>query len=125
MVLAKLEMEDHLLKPQSIRVCTRNTQERGTPFVIPGDMVYEGMVIGVNNRNDDIEMNACKTKKLTNIHSDVGESFVRLDQPIKMTIEQCLDFLEEDELLEITPASLRLRKRYLTHVDRLRAQRTK
>ena len=88
-------------------------------------MVYEGMVIGVNNRNDDIEMNACKTKKLTNIHSDVGESFVRLDQPIKMTIEQCLDFLEEDELLEITPASLRLRKRYLTHVDRLRAQRTK
>ncbi|MBI5613907.1 translational GTPase TypA [Candidatus Gottesmanbacteria bacterium] len=100
-------------------------QERGTPFVIPGDLVYEGMVIGVNNRNDDIEMNACKTKKLTNIHSDVGESFVRLDQPIKMTIEQCLDFLEDDELLEITPATLRLRKRHLTHVDRLRAERSK
>ncbi len=98
-------------------------QERGKAFIGPGVPVYEGMIIGVNNRQEDIEINVCKTKKLTNIHSADADIAIQLDPPVVMSLEQALDFIETDELLEITPLSLRLRKRHLAHVDRVRAER--
>ncbi|MBI3577317.1 translational GTPase TypA [Candidatus Gottesmanbacteria bacterium] len=98
-------------------------QERGKSFIGPGVLVYEGMIIGVNNRQEDIDINVCKTKKLTNVHSENADIAIQLDPPVVMSIEQCLDFLAEDELLEITPQSLRLRKSNLTKVDRVRAER--
>jgi GTP-binding protein len=98
-------------------------QERGKAFIGPSVPVYEGMVIGVNNRQEDIDVNVCKTKKLTNVHSENADIAIQLDPPVVMSIEQCLDFLAEDEFLEITPLSLRLRKRYLSKIDRVRAER--
>jgi GTP-binding protein len=89
----------------------------------PGVPVYEGMIIGMNNRQEDIEINVCKTKKLTNIHSSNADIAIQLDTPVVLTLEQCLDFIEDDELLEITPRSLRLRKRFLTKIDRVRVKR--
>ncbi|KKU87844.1 GTP-binding protein TypA [Candidatus Gottesmanbacteria bacterium RIFCSPLOWO2_01_FULL_48_11] len=99
-------------------------QERGKSFIGPGIPVYEGMVIGVNNRQEDIDINVCKIKKLTNIHSANADVAIQLDPPTVLSLEQCLDFVEEDELLEITPLSLRLRKKHLTKVARARANRT-
>lgn len=98
-------------------------QERGKALIGPGVAVYEGMIIGMNNRGEDIDMNVCKTKKLTNIHSANADIAIQLDPPVVLTLEQCLDFIEEDELLEITPLSLRIRKKHLKHVDRVRAKR--
>jgi len=99
-------------------------QERGRAFVGPGVSVYEGMIIGINNRQDDIDINVCKTKKLTNIHSANADIAIQLDPPVVFSLEQCLDFIEEDELLEVTPKSLRLRKKYLSKIDRVRHGRT-
>ncbi|KKR86342.1 GTP-binding protein TypA [Candidatus Gottesmanbacteria bacterium RIFCSPLOWO2_01_FULL_46_21] len=98
-------------------------QDRGRAFIGPGIPVYEGMIIGINNRGEDIDINVCKSKKLTNIHSANADIAIQLDPPVVLTLEQCLDFIEDDELLEITPLSLRLRKRFLTKIDRLRAER--
>jgi GTP-binding protein len=98
-------------------------QERGRPFVGPGVDVYEGMIVGLHSRNEDIEVNICRSKKLTNVHSATAEMNTKLDSPLIMSLEQCLDFIEEDELLEVTPSFLRLRKRHLTKVDRVRSQR--
>lgn len=98
-------------------------QERGKSFIGPGVPVYEGMIVGVNNRQEDIDINVCKTKKLTNIHSANADIAIQLDPPVAFSLEQCLDFIEDDELLEVTPQSLRLRKRYLTKVDRVRYAR--
>ncbi len=99
-------------------------QERGRAFIGPGIPVYEGMIIGINNRQEDIDINVCKIKKLTNIHSANADIAIQLDPPTVLSLEQCLDFVEEDELLEITPANLRLRKKHLTKVARTRASRT-
>lgn len=98
-------------------------QDRGKALIGPGVPVYEGMIIGLNNRQEDIDINVCKFKKLTNIHSANADIAIQLDPPVVLSLEQCLDFLEEDELLEITPLNLRLRKRYLTKLDRTRAER--
>ena len=98
-------------------------QNRGVPIIGPGESVYEGMIVGINNREDDIDINVSKGKKLTNMHSENSDIAVHIDPPLKMTLEQCLDFLDDDELLEITPKSLRLRKQYLTRIDRVRANR--
>ena len=98
-------------------------QDRGRATIGPGVPVYEGMIIGINNRQEDIDINVCKTKKLTNIHSANADIAIQLDPPIVLSLEQCLDFLEEDELLEITPQNLRLRKKHLTKIDRARATR--
>ncbi len=98
-------------------------QERGKAFIGPGVPVYEGMIIGVNNRQEDIDINVCKTKKLTNIHSANADIAIQLDPSLILTLEQALDFLEEDELLEITPKNLRLRKKHLTKLARTRATR--
>jgi len=101
----------------------QTVQERGKAFIGPGVPVYAGMIIGLNNRQDDIDINVCKGKKLTNIHSANADIAIQLDPPMVMSLEQCLDFIEEDELLEITPLTLRLRKKFLTPQERNRVDR--
>lgn len=98
----------------------QNAQGRGVTFVDPGTKVYEGMIIGQNSKKDDIEINVTKAKKQTNVRSETKEIDVGLTPSLKMSLEQYLDFLEEDELLEVTPLNLRLRKRLLTRIDRVR-----
>lgn len=97
-----------------------NAQERGVTFVPTQTPVYEGMVIGMNNKKEDIAINVCKEKKLTNMRSSGADIAVKLTPPTILSLEQCLDFLGPDELLEVTPQNLRLRKRWLTEVDRRR-----
>lgn len=98
-------------------------QERGTAFIEPGTEVYEGMIIGLNTRKDDIEINVTKGKKLTNMRASNSDISTILTPPLKMSLEQFLDFIEEDELLEVTPTNLRPRKKFLTRIDRVRATR--
>lgn len=98
-------------------------QERGVAFIGPGEQVYEGMIVGLNNREDDMDINVSKSKKLTNMHTENSDVAIQLDPPTRLTLEQCLDFIEDDELLEVTPLSLRLRKIHLKKVDRIRAAR--
>ncbi|MFN2465751.1 MAG: translational GTPase TypA [Candidatus Dormibacteria bacterium] len=100
-----------------------NAQERGTTFIEPGEEVYEGMIVGLQKRSDDIAVNVTKEKKKTNIRSSTSDISVRLTPALKMSLEQCLDFLEDDELLEVTPKNVRLRKRWLSEADRARARR--
>jgi GTP-binding protein len=88
-------------------------EARGTIFVAPAEKVYAGQIIGLNRRNDDMEINVCKAKHLTNMRSSSSDGTVQLTPPTVFSLEQCLDFLENDELLEVTPKSLRLRKREL------------
>ncbi len=95
-------------------------QGRGSTFVPPGVIVYEGMIVGQNTREDDIEMNVCKGKKMSNMRSKASDGIIQLAPPIILSLEQSLDFLESDELLEITPKSLRLRKKHLTSLERRR-----
>ena len=97
-------------------------QSKGDVFVGPQTQVYAGQIVGTNGRGDDLEINVCKEKQLTNNRS-VGEEATILTPPVIMSLEQCLGFLEEDELLEITPMSLRLRKRTLDHTKRYRENR--
>ncbi len=87
-----------------------NLQERGSMFVSPGDELYEGMVVGENARAEDLDVNATKEKKLTNIRSSTAEELVRLIPPRPMSLEQALEFIREDEAVEVTPAHVRLRK---------------
>jgi GTP-binding protein len=98
-------------------------QGRGVTFIEPGTNVYEGMIIGKNAKNEDIAMNVCKGKKLTNMRSKSSDGVIKLAPPTNLSLERCLDFLEADELLEITPKSLRLRKKHLSELDRKRALR--
>ncbi len=96
-------------------------QGRGNTFIGPQFEVYEGMIIGLNSREDDMEINVCKEKKLTNVRASGSDDALTLTPPIIMSLEQCLDFLEEDELLEVTPKNLRLRKKQLNPTLRARA----
>lgn len=98
-------------------------QERGKALIGPGTPVYEGMIIGISNKSDDIDINVTKSKRLTNIHSATADVAIQLDPPLDMSLEAALDFIEDDELLEITPLSLRLRKIHLSKVNRVRAKR--
>lgn len=98
-----------------------SAQERGTLFIGPGEKVYSGMVIGENAKTDDIEVNICKTKHLTNTRSSSADEALRLVPPKQMSLEQCLEFIDTDELLEITPTSLRIRKKILDPTLRKRA----
>jgi GTP-binding protein len=100
-----------------------NAQERGTTFIEPGEAVYEGMIVGVQRRTGDMQVNVCREKKLTNIRSSTKDIAVRLTPATKLSLEQALDFLVDDELLEVTPAHIRLRKRYLTELDQAQARR--
>lgn len=95
-------------------------QERGITFVEPGTHVYEGMIVGQNSKGDDMEVNICKGKQLTNMRTHSSDGIIRLVPALNMSLEQSLDFLEDDELLEITPLSLRLRKKFLTDIERRR-----
>lgn len=101
----------------------QNVEERGECFIGPAEKVYAGQIIGLNNRGDDLEINVCKAKQLTNMRSKSSDGTVQLTPPVIMSLEQCLDFLENDELLEVTPKSLRLRKQELDHSKRKRASR--
>ena len=98
-------------------------QGRGTVFIGPTTPVYQGMIVGLNSRKEEIEINVCKGKELTNMRSKSADSKIVLAPPLVMTLEQALDFIEDDELLEVTPQNLRLRKKYLTKTDRARALR--
>jgi GTP-binding protein len=90
-----------------------NLQARGTMFVAPGDQVYEGMIVGENSRDNDLDVNITKEKKLTNMRASTADEGIKLTPPRIMNLEQCLEWIREDELLEVTPKSLRLRKRAL------------
>lgn len=88
-------------------------QERGTLFVGPGEKVYEGMIIGENSRDDDMDVNPCKQKKLTNMRASGTDEAIRLEPPRKMDLETCMEWIQPDELIEITPKNVRLRKKVL------------
>ena len=97
-----------------------NAQGRGVLFIGAGESVYEGMIVGTNAKEEDIPVNVCKGKKLTNMRSKSSDGVIQLTPPTKLSLEQALDFLENDELLEITPLNLRLRKKYLSELERKR-----
>jgi len=97
-----------------------NAQQRGDTFIEPGTPVYEGMIVGLNSRPMDMVVNICKEKQKTNIRSSTSDIAVRLTPPILMSLEQSLDFINNDELVEVTPQNIRLRKRYLTQHERAR-----
>ena len=97
-----------------------NLEDRGRMFVSPGDKVYEGMVIGIHSRDNDLVVNPLKGKKLTNVRASGTDEAVRLTTPVKLTLESAVEFIDDDELVEITPKSLRLRKRYLSETERRR-----
>ena len=98
-----------------------NAQERGTLFIGPGEAVYSGMVIGMNGKTDDIELNVCKTKHLTNTRASGSDDALKLTVPKILSLEEALDFIDTDELLEVTPKSLRIRKKILDPTMRKRA----
>ncbi len=98
-----------------------SAQERGTLFIGPGEKVYAGMVIGQNGKSDDIEVNVCKTKHLTNTRSSSADDALRLTPPKRLSLEEALEFIDSDELLEVTPESLRIRKKILDSTQRYRA----
>ena len=100
-------------------------QDRGFFFVDPGEEVYKGMIIGENNRPGDIVVNITEGKKLTNIRAAGKDEAVRLTPPIKMTLEKALAYIEDDEFVEVTPKSIRLRKAILDPNDRKRAERAR
>ena len=106
---------------ESITYGLFNAQERGTLFIGPGVKVYSGMVVGECPKAEDIELNVCKTKKLTNTRSSSSDEALKLTPPKDMSLEQCLDFIDTDELLEVTPKSLRIRKKILDPTLRKRA----
>ena len=98
-----------------------NAQERGVLFIGAGVPVYAGMVVGETPKSEDITVNICKKKQLTNMRAAGSDDALRLTTPRQMSLEQCLEFLADDELLEVTPENLRLRKRILSHADRMKA----
>ncbi|HEU4988863.1 MAG TPA: translational GTPase TypA, partial [Gemmatimonadaceae bacterium] len=100
-----------------------NLQERSTLFVKPGDQVYEGMIVGENSRPGDMDVNPTKEKKLTNMRSKSADDHVNLEPPRELTLEGALEYIEDDELIEVTPQSLRLRKRHLRMSERKRLTR--
>jgi len=99
-----------------------NAQQRGDTFIEPGTPVYVGMIVGLNARPMDMTINVCKEKQKTNVRSSTSDIAVRLTPAILMSLEQSLDFINNDELVEVTPQNIRLRKRLLTQHDRSRAR---
>jgi GTP-binding protein len=101
-----------------------NLQERGRLFVGPGEKLYEGMIVGIHNRDNDLVVNPIRTKKLTNIRAAGKDDAILLTPPIQLTLEYAVEFIADDELVEVTPTSIRIRKRFLTEQERKRAART-
>lgn len=100
-------------------------EDRGTLFIVPGTKVYEGMIVGQNNRDKDLEVNICKKKHLTNMRASNAEEAVRLKEPRIFSLEEAIEFIEDDELVEITPQSIRLRKKILNKDMRVKAAKQK
>ena len=100
-----------------------NLQERSTLFVAPGEAVYEGMIVGENSRPGDMDVNPTREKKLTNMRSKWSDDAIKLEPPRELTLEVALEYIEDDELIEVTPQSIRLRKRFLSTSDRKRQSR--
>ena len=107
----------------SVAYAIFNLQERGRMFIGPGEELYEGMVIGIHSRDNDLVINAMKGKQLTNMRASGSDENVILVPPIRLSLEQSLEFIDDDELVEVTPNHLRLRKRFLKETDRKRAER--
>lgn len=105
---------------EAVAFSLNHVQERGTLFVAPGEKIYEGMVIGAHSRENDLVVNASRKKHLTNFRSSTAEEALILTPPRKMSLEDAISFLADDELLEVTPLSIRIRKRYLTELERKR-----
>src|SRR5690606_11800260 len=97
-------------------------QDRGSFFINPGEEVYEGMIVGENSRDNDIVVNVTKTKKLTNMRASGSDEKMRIAPAIKFSLEEALEYIQEDEYVEITPKNIRLRKILLTDSDRARAK---
>ena len=93
-------------------------------FVGPGEELYEGMIIGIHTRDNDLVVNAMKGKQLTNVRASGTDDAITLVPPIQLTLERALEFIEDDELVEVTPNHIRLRKRFLKETDRKRAERS-
>jgi GTP-binding protein len=102
-----------------------NLQERGTLFIEPGEDVYEGMIVGENARQEDLDVNACKEKQLTNVRSSTSDVLIRLVPPRKLSLDQAMEFVREDECVEVTPHSVRLRKVALDQVGRVKIARAR
>ncbi|MDD4508014.1 MAG: translational GTPase TypA, partial [Eubacteriaceae bacterium] len=100
-----------------------NLSDRGTMMVTPGTKVYEGMIIGINNRSDDMIVNPIKNKKMTNTRSSGADEALKLIEPKVFSLEEALEFIEDDELVEVTPTDIRLRKKILSELDRRRHRR--
>ena len=100
-----------------------NLEDRGRMFVVPGERLYEGMIIGIHSRENDLVVNPIKGKKLTNVRASGTDEAVRLTTPIRLTLEYAVEFIDDDELVEITPQSIRIRKRFLNEQDRKKSLR--
>jgi GTP-binding protein len=98
-------------------------QERGRLLISEGDNIYEGQLVGIHSKDNDLTVNALRAKQMTNIRAAGKDETVQLTPPIRMSLEQALEFIEEDELVEVTPKAIRLRKKHLTENDRKRASR--
>ena len=98
-----------------------NAQERGTLFIGPGTQVYEGMVVGQSPKAEDLAVNVCKKKHVTNMRASGSDDALRLTPPRILSLEESIEFLGPDELLEVTPKHIRIRKRILNNADRLKA----
>jgi GTP-binding protein len=102
-----------------------NLQPRGRLFINPNEAIYEGMIIGIHTRGNDLPVNPIKGKQLTNVRASGTDENIVLTPPVKFTLEQAVEFIDDDELVEITPKHIRLRKKLLTENERKRASRTK
>ena len=103
----------------------RNAQGRGHTFVVPNTTVYEGMIVGMHNRHRDLDLNICKQRKMSNVRSSTSDIVERLEPAMMFSLEEALDFVAHDELAEITPTSIRLRKRILGGDERYRIARSR
>jgi GTP-binding protein len=109
---------------KAVEYSLKTIKSHGTAFILPGTKVYEGMIIGQTTKEEDVEINVCKEKNLTNHRKKSHQGITQLAPEENFSLEECIDFLEKDELLEITPLSLRLRKKYLSEIDRRRQRRS-
>jgi len=110
---------------EAVAFALNSLQERASMFVVPKDKVYDGMIVGENSRDNDLEVNVLREKQLTNMRASGKDDAIRLVPPRLMTLEDMIAYIQDDELVEVTPISLRLRKRVLDSNDRKRASRTK
>jgi len=111
------------VKGKALAFALFNLQDRGRLFIQPNTEVYEGMVVGLHSRDNDLVVNPTKAKQLTNIRAAGSDENILLTPPILHSLEQAMDFIDSDELIEITPKNIRLRKRYLTENERKRMSR--